>query len=67
MDRDTTTTFTFDTAHTSLNPYCDDPVCWCHNESSYHEQVTQPLASESDATVAYAFFGIQQSQEVHAS
>lgn len=64
MERDTTTTFTFDTVHTPLNPYCDDLVCWCHNESSYHDVVTQPLSSDGDATIAYAFFGVQSGWEV---
>lgn len=67
MNPSDTTTFTFDTVHTAQNPYCDDISCWCHNESTYHDVVTQPFTNDADATLAYAFFGIGQGREVQAS
>jgi hypothetical protein len=26
--------------HTPENPYCDDPACWCHENSDYHAGFT---------------------------
>ncbi len=66
MNLDDSTTFTFDTVHTPLNPYCDDVSCWCHSTSDYHDVVTQPLTNDGDTTIAYAFFGVSPSWEVQA-
>lgn len=66
MNLDDSTTFTFDTAHTPLNPYCDDVSCWCHSTSDYHDVVTQPFTGEAEAPIAYAFFGVQGISEVQA-
>jgi hypothetical protein len=49
-----------DTVHTADNPYCADPACWCHSSVSYHEEVTDVLATTADeetVSTAWSFFG----------
>lgn len=55
-DEDTTN----EMVHTATNPYCDNPSCWCHESVSYHEEVTDVLATPPDeetVSAAWSFFG----------
>ena len=46
--------------HTADNPYCDDPVCWCHTDVEYHDLVMHPTYQDGDVEQAYEFYEIFQ-------
>jgi hypothetical protein len=39
-----------DGVHTLANPYCDDMVCWCHTDLSYHARVTGSPSTDGEYT-----------------
>ena len=47
--------------HTLDNPYCSNPSCWCHQQSSYHGSFTDDLLwiepNDQTVIVAIEFLG----------
>src|SRR2546429_8676773 len=48
-------------SHSSHDPYCSDPDCWCHKSDSWHEHaVGIPQHDEETIRSAFSLFGIRQ-------
>lgn len=47
--------------HTLENPYCDNPECWCHQKSSYHNTFCEDQLwiepNEQNVTIAIEVLG----------
>lgn len=40
--------------------YCDDPACWCHSDSDYHDLLIHPSVTEEEIEQMYSFLGISR-------